>query len=306
MDIANLLEVILLGIVEGITEFLPISSTGHLLIMQQWMARRSDAFNVVIQLGAISAVVVIYWPTLVDLAKNWRQPKQRDLLLKLFAAFVVTCVIGLVVKKPDWFGLPFDELTLPETVQPVAWALIIGAGVIFLAEWMLKGRHGSDDISWTIAILIGVAQMVAGIFPGTSRSGATIFTAMLMGVSRVKATEFSFLVGIPTMFAAGFMEMALLIKDEGWPEGEMLDIGVGFIVSAVVAFVVVKWLLHYVQSNSFVPFAWYRLALGIGLFVVFGGMFGDGMPTVVPDQPAEPVPAETTLVEAQGATWAAK
>lgn len=274
----NLLQVIILGIIEGITEFLPISSTGHLLIAQQfdWFERRSDAFNIVIQLGAISAVVVIYWPTLLDLAKNWRQPKQWDMILKLFVAFVVTCVLGLVAK--------LGGLELPSEVAPIAWALIIGAGVIFLAEWRLKGKRGEDEISWPVAIALGFAQMVAAIFPGTSRSGATIFAAMLMGVSRVKATEFSFLIGIPTMFAAGFLETALLIKDGDWPEGEFLDITIGFIVSAIVAFVVVKWLLHYVQSNSFVPFAWYRLALGIVLFAIFGGFYGDSSPEVIPDE----------------------
>jgi len=285
VDLNNLLQVIILGIVEGITEFLPISSTGHLLIMQQfdWFTRRSDAFNVVIQLGAISAVVVIYWPTLVDLAKNWRQPQQRDTILKLFVCFFVTCVLGLIAK--------ILGMELPEEVAPIAWALIVGGGIIFLAEWMLKDKHGLDSITWKVAIVVGFAQMLAAVFPGTSRSGASIFAAMLMGVSRVKATEFSFLVGIPTMFAASFLEMAFLLKDGEWPEGELVDISIGFIVSAVVAFVVVKWLLHYVQSNSFVPFAWYRIVLGIALFAIFGGLYGDGTPTVVPEPPAE-TPAE--------------
>lgn len=281
----NLIQIIILGIIEGVTEFLPISSTGHLLIIQHfdWFERRSDAFNVIIQLGAILAVVVIYWPTLMDLARNWRQPQQWDMILKLFVAFVITCVLGFTAKKMG--------LALPDEVAPVAWALIVGAFVIFIAEWRLKGKQGLAEITWTIAIAVGVAQMVAAVFPGTSRSGACIFAAMLLGNSRVKATEFSFLVGIPTMFAAGSYELFDLIKDGNFPENELFNIAVGFVVSGVVAFVVVKWLLVYVQSHSFVPFAWYRLILGIALLVWFGWLAQDHATT------PEPVPAQAAITQ---------
>ena len=260
----NLIQIVILGIIEGVTEFLPISSTGHLLIVQhfEWFTRRSDAFNIVIQLGAILAVVVIYWGTLIDLAKNWRQPAQWDMIKKLFVSFFITCVLGFAAKKMG--------LALPEEVTPVAWALIIGAFVIFFAEWRLKGRHGSDTITWTMAVAVGIAQIIAAIFPGTSRSGASIFAAMLLGNSRVKATEFSFLVGIPTMFAASGYELFDLIKDGEFPVGELMDIAIGFVISGLVAFIVVKWLLKFVQTHSFVPFAWYRLALGVVLLVYFG------------------------------------
>lgn len=284
----NLLQVILLGIVEGITEFLPISSTGHLLIVQhfdEYFSRRSDAFNVVIQLGAISAVLVIYWRQVFDLLVHWQVPANRDMLLKLGAAFVITGALGYLLKKLG--------LKLPDEVDPIAWALIIGAFVIFFAEWRLHGKHGTDDISWSVAIAIGLAQIVAAVFPGSSRSGTTIFAAMLLGVSRVKATEFSFLVGIPTMFAASGLELFEFIEEHGVASSELDDIVVGFVVSAVVAFIAVKWLLRYIQTHSFVPFAWYRLVFGVGLLVYFGFIHEGPEPTLEGPAVVEPAGIST-------------
>jgi undecaprenyl-diphosphatase len=287
----QLFQIIVLGIVEGITEFLPISSTGHLLILQafpEYFARRSDAFNVVIQLGAIMAVVVIYWRKLVEMFTQWREPENFDMLLKLIVSFGVTGALGVAAK--------IGGLHLPEEVAPVAWALIVGALVIFVAEHRLKGKRGSDDITWTIALAVGAAQMLAAVFPGTSRSGASIFAAMLLGVSRIKSTEFSFLVGIPTMFAASGLELVSLIRKQGLATSELDDIAIGFVVSAAVAFVVVKWLLQFVQTHSFVPFAWYRLVLGIGLLAYFGYLH-TGPPPTLEDGPAN---AESE----EGMAWA--
>ena len=163
---------VLLGIIEGITEFLPISSTGHLLLAEQWLGARSDAYNIVIQAGAILAVTLIYWRRLVGLVTGWRDPANRDYLLKLLTAFGITAVLGLVVKK-----LGFE---LPETVTPIAWALVIGGIWMIWAESVADKQPDRVAITWRVAIAVGIAQIIAGMFPGTSRSGATIFAALLL------------------------------------------------------------------------------------------------------------------------------
>jgi undecaprenyl-diphosphatase len=253
----NILEVILLGVIEGVTEFLPISSTGHLLIAQHWLSPRSDVFNVAIQSGAMLAVVLIYWRQLVELFRHPTQPENRDYLLKLAVAFVITVLCGAIAG-----ALGFE---LPETVAPVAWALVAGGLFIFWVEWWVKGRPTSAQVTWTIAIGVGLAQIAAGVFPGLSRSLATIFVAMLLGLtSRPAATQFAFLVGIPTMFAAGIYEFIELSGQEVLRE-PWADLLLGFGVSALVAFVVVKWLLRYIQTHNFMIFAWYRLIVGLGL-----------------------------------------
>jgi undecaprenyl-diphosphatase len=260
----NLLQVILLGIIEGITEFLPISSTGHLLIAQHWMERRSDLFNVAIQAGAILAVVVIYWRRLWDLALHFSQRENRDYLYKLSLSFVITVIGGLVAKKLG--------LELPETVAPVALALIIGGFVIFAVEWYAARQPVDDRLTWGVAFWVGLGQILAAVFPGTSRSAATIFAAMLAGMtSRPAAAEFSFLVGIPTMFAATAYE-AYDLYDSGQMASEHWgDLAIGFIVSAIVAFIAVKWLLRYVQTHRFTVFAWYRIVCGVALLAFVSG-----------------------------------
>lgn len=257
----NLLQVILLGIIEGITEFLPISSTGHLLIAEHWLGRRSDLFNIFIQLGAILAVVLIYRQRLWDMTVRFAQPDNRDYLYKLSLAFFITVVGGFIAKQMG--------LELPETVAPVAWALIIGGFAIFAIEWRAQHWPESVRVTWTVAVAVGLGQILAAVFPGTSRSAATIFAAMLAGLtSRPAATEFAFLVGIPTMFAASAYELYKL-TDAGMAQGESFtDLAVGFVVSAIVAFIAVKWLLTYIQTHSFTPFAWYRIGAGAVLLAL--------------------------------------
>jgi undecaprenyl-diphosphatase len=246
----------LLGVIEGITEFLPISSTGHLIIAEQWLGRRSDMFNIVIQAGAIIAVTIIYWRRLMDLLLGWREPKNRLYAAKLIVAFLITAVLGLIVKK-----LGFE---LPENATPVAWALIIGGFWMIFAEWAAAKKPPYTSITWYVAILVGIAQVVAGVFPGTSRSGATIFIAMLAGTgSRVAATEFAFLVGIPTMYAASGYELIRTIRDGSAANEDWTSLAIAFVVSTVVAFVAVKWLLSYIQSNRFTAFAIYRIIFGV-------------------------------------------
>ncbi len=258
VTVENFIQVIILGIIEGITEFLPISSTGHLLLAEQWMGERSDVFNVVIQLGAIVAVLFIYWGRVAGMFLHVSQEGNRDYLLKLLAAFGITVVGGLVISKVG--------LKLPHNVEPIAWAVYIGSLVLFGAEYYLRHHKPIDDVTWTIAVAMGVAQLVAAIFPGSSRSAATIIIGMMLGQSRSAATEFAFILGIPTMFAASVFELIKARHELSMTNsGEMFDIAVGFIVSAVVAFVAVKWLINYIRTNTFLVFAWYRLVLGLAL-----------------------------------------
>jgi undecaprenyl-diphosphatase len=258
----DLWQVILLGIIEGITEFLPISSTGHLLIAEQLgLGHRSDVFNVVIQAGAILAVTVIYWSRIWGLASGLREPDNRDYALKLFVAFAITCVLGLVMKK-----LGFK---LPEEMTPIAWALVIGGIWMIVAERVAARKPDSVKITWIVAIAVGLAQIVAAIFPGTSRSATTIFVAMLLGTgNRAAATEFAFLLGIPTMFAASGMLLLDVMKNGGAANEDWTALGVAFVVSTITAFIAVKWLLRYIQTHRFTPFAIYRIVLGVGLLLL--------------------------------------
>ena len=258
---SDLIHVILLGIIEGITEFLPISSTGHLLIAEHWLGARSDLFNVGIQAGAILAITMIYWKRIWQLLTQWRDPANRDYLFKLAAAFLITCVLGLAATH---YGFK-----LPETVTPIAWALVIGGVWMIAAEQIAARRPDRKQVTWPVAILVGVAQMVAGIFPGTSRSGATIFTALLFGTSnRPAATEFSFLVGIPTMYAATGYELLKVLKGGAAVHEDWSALAVGFAVSLVVAFIAVKWLLGYIRTHRYTAFAIYRIVLGAALLAL--------------------------------------
>lgn len=250
------LNVILLGIIEGITEFLPISSTGHLLIAEQWLGARSDTFNIVIQAGSILAVTLVYWRRIWQLLTQWGDADTRDYLYKLSAAFLITAVLGLVAVKLGW--------QLPETITPIAWALIIGGIWMIVAERIAAKRPESTSITWKVAILVGIAQMVAGIFPGTSRSAATIFVALLAGTgNRSAATEFAFLVGIPTMYAASGYKLLEQMQSPGGVDWPLL--AVGFCSALVTAFVVIKWLLSYIRSHRFTVFAIYRIVFGVVL-----------------------------------------
>lgn len=262
---SDLINVVILGIIEGITEFLPISSTGHLLIAEQWLGQRSDTFNVVIQAGAILAVCLVYRQRIWQLLTGWHDKETRDYLYKLAAAFLITAVLGLVAVANDF--------SLPETVKPVAWALVLGGVWMIVAEQIAAKRPDSIRITWTVAILVGIAQIVAGIFPGLSRSGTTIFVALLAGTAnRPAATEFAFLVGIPTMFAASGYQLLKHAGSGGTGLSEdWIALAVGFVVSLITAFIAVRWLLRYIQSNRFTVFAIYRIIFGAGLLLMLPG-----------------------------------
>lgn len=251
------LAVVILGIIEGVTEFLPVSSTGHLLIAEHWLPKQSDLFNVVIQSGAVLAVLAVFTQRVRQLATGWRETETRDYLMKLGGAFLLTSVGGLVLKKLDF--------ELPEKVQPVAWATLIGGVLILGLERWLKGRAATTEIAWRVALLVGVGQLIAAVFPGASRSGTTILMALALGVGRPAATEFSFLLGIPTLLAAGALKVVSELKDNGTAGEDWGLVALGTVVSAVTAFAVVKWLLRFVQSHTFTGFGWYRIALGAAL-----------------------------------------
>ena len=258
----DLIHAALLGIVEGLTEFLPVSSTGHLLIAEHWLGARSEFFNVAIQAGAILASLAVFRPRLQQLLLGFGVRDNRDYLAKLALAFLITAVGGFGAKKLG--------VELPQTVAPVAGALIVGGVLMLLIERVVADRAVISEVTWQVAIWVGSCQILAAVFPGTSRSAATIFAAMLAGLTaRPAATEFAFLVGIPTMFAATGYEFLKLrgsepaASPENWPA-----FAVAFLVAAIVAFIAVKWLLRYVQTHRFTAFAWYRIAAGIAVLAI--------------------------------------
>jgi undecaprenyl-diphosphatase len=258
MDLTSIFQALILGIVEGLTEFLPVSSTGHLILagdLLHFNDERGKLFEIVIQSAAILAVCWEYRARIAQVLGGLTTDEVAQRLVRNLAiAFVPLAVLGLLFKKAI-------EAHLFKPV-PVALAFIIGAFVILWAE---KREHrirvnSVDDLTATDALKLGIAQAFA-LIPGTSRSGATIIGGMLFGLSRKAATEFSFFLAIPTLLAATvyllYKERALLSTD---------DLGmwtVGFIASFVSAFLCVRWLLRYISSHDFTIFAWYRIAFGI-------------------------------------------
>jgi undecaprenyl-diphosphatase len=253
------LAVVILGIIEGVTEFLPISSTGHLLIVENGglVPRQSELFNVVIQAGAVLAVLVVFRHRVKGLVFGLAAPDARDYLAKLVVAFALT-LVGIFVART--LGAE-----LPKTLWPIAWATLVGGVLILLIESTVSGRARRTHITWGVAIAVALAQILAAVFPGTSRAGATILLALALGVTRAAATEFSFLLGIPTMFAASAYAIYRDVKSPSPEHTAWSLVALGTIVSAIVAFIVVRWLLRFVQSHTFVGFGWYRIALGAAM-----------------------------------------
>ncbi len=250
----NWLAAVVFGLIEGLTEFIPVSSTGHLILAQNWLPRQSDLFNVVIQSGAVLAVLPLFSKRLSQL-KDLRSPEGRSLLALISISFLVTATGGMVLEK-----LHFK---LPESPKPVAIALIVGGVLFLLSERILRSRVLSIQCTKPTAFLVGLAQLVAAIFPGSSRSGTTIIAAMLAGTSRAAATEFSFLVGIPTLLAAAGLKTLKALKNGAQEDWGLLALATS--VAAVVSFVSVKWLLGFVQNHSFSSFGLYRIVLGASI-----------------------------------------
>ena len=258
------IAVIILGIIEGVTEFLPVSSTGHLLLAEHVLKiRESDLFNIVIQCGAVLAVLPLFSARLQQFVFRWREPATLDYLLKIIAAFFITGVGGLILEK--------KKFKLPEELMPVAIALLVGGILFVVIERWLRGKTLNNEITWIIVIAVGLGQLIAAVFPGASRSGTTILISLLLGLSRPAATEFSFLVGIPTMLAAGGLKIykAFHHPIAGTPQENWALVALATIIAAIVSFIAVKWLLRYVQSHTFIAFGWYRIGLGILILALY-------------------------------------
>jgi undecaprenyl-diphosphatase len=259
VDIVLLLKAAIMGLVEGVTEFLPISSTGHLILAGALLGfddAKAKVFDIAIQTGAVLAVVIVYWQkireTLVALPSD---VQARRFALNVFIAFVPAVVVGLLL------GRAIKEHLFTPTV--VAVTLVLGGFVILWAErrqLQAVRVESVDDMTWKDALKVGLVQCVAMI-PGTSRSGATIIGGMLLGLSRRAATDFSFYLAIPTLMGAGvyslYKERALLSA------ADLPMFAVGLLFSFVSAWVCVRWLLRYIATHSFTPFAWYRIAFGL-------------------------------------------
>lgn len=261
MELPLLLKAAILGVVEGLTEFLPISSTGHLILagsLLGWTDEKAKLFDVAIQTGAILAVVYYYRTKLLSVALGLASSAQaRRFALNVIVAFLPAAVLGVVLGK--WIK---HALFKP---VPVALAFVVGAFVIIAVERSQRRRaepprvDDVDSLSTADAIKLGLAQAVA-LIPGTSRSGATIIGGMLFGLSRKAATEFSFFLAIPTLIGAGaydtFKYRALLSA------ADIPLFGVGLLTAFVSALICVHWLIRFVATHDFIPFAWYRIAFG--------------------------------------------
>jgi undecaprenyl-diphosphatase len=219
-------------------------------------------YNIVIQCGAVIAVIPLFHKRFHQVIFQWRDKAVQDYLLKISAAFVITGAIGFVLEKKG--------LRLKDDLLPIAIAVFVGGIAFLLVEWWLRGKKLKDEITWPIVIAVGLGQILAAVFPGTSRSGATIVLALMLGLNRPLATEFSFLVGIPTMLAAGGLKIfkALHHPNPLAPHENWSMLLLCTVVSAIVSFIAVKWLLRYVQSHTFNLFGWYRIALAIVLFLL--------------------------------------
>ncbi|MBR2284063.1 MAG: undecaprenyl-diphosphate phosphatase [Ruminococcus sp.] len=287
MEILEIFKAIILGIVEGITEWLPVSSTGHLILVNEFLNLHvsddkavNDAFiemfDVVIQLGAILAVVLIFWKKLWPFGKkNNSAPLSKDgfgayvktdifvMWFKVLAACIPAAVIGLLLD--DWI----DEHLYNPWVVAIA-LIVFGVGFIVVENWNKNRSPKVTDISqltYKAAFIIGVFQLIAALFPGTSRSGATIIGALLIGISRTVAAEFTFYLAIPVMFGASLLK--LLKYDGGFTGGQAAVLAVGMIVAFVVSIFVIKFLMDYIKKHDFKVFGWYRIILGAIVLVYF-------------------------------------
>lgn len=272
MDIIELLKALLLGIVEGITEWLPISSTGHMILLDEFLQldvspEFKDMFLVVIQLGAILAVVVLYfkklWPFAVREKKVILEKDKVSMWLKI----VVSCVPAAIV------GLLFDDQleALFYNWQTVAAMLVIfGIAFIIIEKYNKKKVptvNSIGDLSYKAAFIIGLFQLIAAVFPGTSRSGATIVGALLIGVSRTVAAEYTFFLAVPVMFGASALKLVKF--GFHFTSFELAVLAVGLISAFVVSIVAIKFLMGYIKKHDFTVFGWYRIVLGVAVTAYF-------------------------------------
>lgn len=265
---SNILISILFGLVEGITEWLPISSTGHMILLEQLVHMNVsqdfwDMYLVVIQLGAIMAVVVLYWN------KIWPFPKKEEgpgltcdrNILKMWLKIIVATIPAVVVGLPfdSWFEAKFYNF------QTVAIMLIIFGIAFIVVENLNKDYEpyvdSVDHITYRAALFIGLFQVIAAVFPGTSRSGATILAALMIGISRTASAEFTFYLAIPTMFGASLLKLVKF--GNNFAPGEIAVLLVGMVTAFIVSIIAIKFLMDYIKKHNFKVFGWYRIVLGI-------------------------------------------
>lgn len=272
MDIIEILKALVLGIVEGITEWLPISSTGHMILVDEFLKLNvseefKSMFLVVIQLGAILAVVVLYFKKLIPLDVQNKKLHWKKDTLTMWLKIIVSCVPAAIV------GVFFDDQL--EAVfynwQTVSAALIIFGILFIIIEKRNRGRepkiNSINDITYKTAIIIGMFQLIAAVFPGTSRSGATIVGALLIGVSRSIAAEYTFFLAVPVMFGASALKLVKFGFD--FSSMELAILAVGLISAFVVSILAIKFLMSYIKKHDFTVFGWYRIVLGAAVILYF-------------------------------------
>lgn len=273
MDVLEILKSIFYGIVEGITEWLPISSTGHMILLEEILPMNVSAsfwevFLVVVQLGAILAVVLLYWKKLFPLnLSNKNRPLLRYDILQLWFKILVACIPAAIV------GLLFDEWLnehLYNSVVVAIMLILVGLAFLFLENRNRYQRArvtALSQITYRDALIIGIFQLIAAIFPGTSRSGATIIGALMIGVSRTIAAEFTFFLAIPVMFGASLLKLVKFgLAFSGMELGLLF---VGMLSAFIVSLLVIRFLMAYIKKHDFKVFGYYRIALGIVVLAFF-------------------------------------
>ncbi len=270
MDILELVKVVIIGIVEGITEWLPISSTGHMLLIDEFLQlSMSEAFKemffVVIQLGAILAVVVMFWKKMFPFQFKEKPIIKKD-TFSIWFKVAVACIPSVIM-------LYLDDYVEAHLGTPIVIAtMLVFYGILFIVieNWNKKHDPKTNslaEISYQTAFIIGMFQVLS-IIPGTSRSGATIIGALIIGVSRIAAAEFTFFLAVPSMFVASAYK--LLIFGFDFTSAESFTLGLGMAVAFVVSILVIKFLMSYIKKHDFKVFGWYRIVLGIILLLYFG------------------------------------
>lgn len=275
MEFLEIIKAIILGIVEGITEWLPISSTGHMILVDEFLKLNvskefMDMFLVVIQLGAIFAVILLYWKKIFPFKYDNGIKIEKDTLI-MWVKILIACVPAAIV------GLLFDDQLNALFYNPTTVSImLILFGILFIViENYNKGKkpkiNSLAEITYTVAIMIGLFQLIAAVFPGTSRSGATIVGALLIGVSRTVAAEFTFFLAIPVMFGASALKLVKFGLQTGFviTGNELAILLVGMIVAFIVSILAIKFLMSYIKNNDFKVFGWYRIILGIIVLLYF-------------------------------------
>ena len=275
MEFLEIIKAIILGIVEGITEWLPISSTGHMILVDEFLKLNvseefMEMFLVVIQLGAIFAVILLYWKKIFPFKFDNGIKIEKDTLI-MWVKIVVACIPAAIV------GLLFDDQLNALFYNPTTVAIML---IIFGILFIIIGNYNKGknpkinslaEITYTVAIMIGLFQLIAAVFPGTSRSGATIVGALLIGVSRTVAAEFTFFLAIPVMFGASALKLVKFGIQTGFvmTGNELAILLVGSIVAFIVSILAIKFLMSYIKNNDFKVFGWYRIILGIIVLLYF-------------------------------------